>query len=92
MRKAGASRASTAGRGWVTAGFIAPAFVLYTAFIVYPLATALEYSFLRWQGTARGEFVGWGKDSRTIAWGFTLQEKQPPVTALAAGAFWLRRE
>jgi raffinose/stachyose/melibiose transport system permease protein len=40
--------------------FIAPAFLLYTAFVVYPLLTALEYSLFDWRGTARGGFAGLG--------------------------------
>jgi len=38
--------------------FVAPAFLLYTVFIVYPLFSALQYSFFDWKGTARGSFVG----------------------------------
>jgi WD40 repeat protein len=30
-------------------------------------------------------FVGWGKDNRTIAWGFTLPAKKPRAAALVAG-------
>jgi raffinose/stachyose/melibiose transport system permease protein len=46
---------------WRTAAcFCAPAFVLYSLFVVYPLLSALGDSFWRWQGTARGEFAGLG--------------------------------
>jgi raffinose/stachyose/melibiose transport system permease protein len=39
-------------------GFLLPAFLLYSLFIVYPLVSALADSFWRWQGTARGHFAG----------------------------------
>jgi raffinose/stachyose/melibiose transport system permease protein len=46
---------------WRTAlCFCAPAFVLYTVFVVYPLASALGDSFWRWEGTTRGSFAGLG--------------------------------
>lgn len=38
--------------------FIAPAFLLYTIFLIYPLAQALFFSFFEWKGTARGPFIG----------------------------------
>lgn len=38
--------------------FILPAFVLYTVFVVYPMASALQYSLYEWRGTAQGAFVG----------------------------------
>ena len=44
---------------WRTAAcFCAPAFVLYTVFVVYPLLSALGDSFWRWKGTTRGDFAG----------------------------------
>jgi raffinose/stachyose/melibiose transport system permease protein len=45
---------------WLVLAFLAPALLLYTTFIVYPLGSALQYSFYEWRGTARGEFVGLG--------------------------------
>jgi len=42
----------------VIATFVTPALALYTLFIVYPLFSALQYSFFNWTGTARGEFAG----------------------------------
>jgi raffinose/stachyose/melibiose transport system permease protein len=38
--------------------FIAPAFLLYTIFIIYPLLTAFWYSFFEWRGTLRAGFAG----------------------------------
>ena len=38
--------------------FVAPALILFAVFILYPLITALSYSFFSWKGTLRGEFIG----------------------------------
>lgn len=38
--------------------FILPALALFSVFILYPLGTALSYSFFSWRGTLQGEFVG----------------------------------
>lgn len=38
--------------------FLAPAAALFGLFILYPMLTALSYSFFDWQGTARGGFTG----------------------------------
>ncbi|MCW2947249.1 MAG: sugar transporter permease [Actinoallomurus sp.] len=38
--------------------FLIPALALYSVFIVYPLISALEYSFYSWTGTRRGGFAG----------------------------------
>lgn len=43
---------------WRYAPFWLPAFVLYSIFIVYPLATAVGYSLFAWDGLQRGAFVG----------------------------------
>ncbi len=43
---------------WRYAPFWLPAFVLYSVFIVYPLATAVGYSVFAWDGLQRGQFVG----------------------------------
>jgi raffinose/stachyose/melibiose transport system permease protein len=42
----------------VLAAFVAPALVLYTVFVVYPLFSALQYSLFDWTGTVRRGFVG----------------------------------
>jgi raffinose/stachyose/melibiose transport system permease protein len=39
-------------------GFLAPAVLLYSLFLVYPLVSALTYSLFSWQDTLRGPFVG----------------------------------
>ncbi len=38
--------------------FVIPALALFSVFILYPLTTALSYSFFSWKGTLRGEFTG----------------------------------
>lgn len=38
--------------------FVAPALALFAVFILYPLLTALSYSFFEWSGVARGDFIG----------------------------------
>ena len=36
----------------------APALLLFGAFVLYPMVSALSYAFFGWQGTTRGAFVG----------------------------------
>jgi raffinose/stachyose/melibiose transport system permease protein len=45
-------------RGFTYAMFIAPAFVLFTVFIVYPMLSALKFSFFEWNGLQELGFVG----------------------------------
>lgn len=40
--------------------FIAPFFVVFVAFGLYPLLFALRLSFYRWHGTGVPTFIGWG--------------------------------
>lgn len=42
---------------------ILPAFVLYTFFVVYPIFSAIPYSFFKWSGLGKPEFVGLGNYS-----------------------------
>jgi raffinose/stachyose/melibiose transport system permease protein len=65
-RSAAAARAKSAGPrsagrrarlGWL-AFFTGPAALLYTVFVVAPLAIALSYSFYSWRGTSRAGFAG----------------------------------
>ncbi len=42
----------------VIALFTLPALVLFAVFLLYPLLSALSYSFFEWKGTARAGFVG----------------------------------
>jgi raffinose/stachyose/melibiose transport system permease protein len=56
--------------------FLAPAFLLYTVFLIYPLAQALIFSFFDWKGTLRGEFVGLD-NFVTLFTRFPLNEQLP---------------
>jgi raffinose/stachyose/melibiose transport system permease protein len=38
--------------------FIAPAFILFTVFIVYPMVSALRFSLFEWNGLEQGAFAG----------------------------------
>lgn len=38
--------------------FILPALALFGVFLLYPLLSAVSYSFFEWQGTLRGAFLG----------------------------------
>lgn len=62
------------GRGAVLA-FLAPAALIFTVFILYPMFTAFSYSFFNWQGTSRGTFTGFGNFS-------TLFSAQPFATEI----------
>ncbi|MEN8040162.1 MAG: sugar ABC transporter permease [Actinomycetota bacterium] len=64
----------------ILAVFIAPAFLLYTVFLVWPLVQALFFSFFEWKGTARGAFVGFDNFGVLIN-RFPLNEQLP-------NAFW----
>ena len=46
--------------------FLAPAFLLYTGFVVYPLASALQYSVFTWNGSQRSDFVGFDNFVRLV--------------------------
>lgn len=60
--------------------FLAPAFVLYTVFTVYPLLSALADSFWKWDGTVRRSFAGIG-NYRSLFTTFPLNHQLWP-------AFW----
>jgi raffinose/stachyose/melibiose transport system permease protein len=62
----GAGNPPTAPRWPLVVAFVAPAFLLYTGFIVYPLASALQYSFFEWRGTARGAFTGFDNFTKLV--------------------------
>ena len=47
--------------GWpATVVFLAPAVIIFSVFVLYPMITAFSYAFFDWQGTARGAFSGVG--------------------------------
>jgi raffinose/stachyose/melibiose transport system permease protein len=58
----GAARAGRrgllSGKGAVAVAFVLPAFLLYTVFIVYPMISALRFSFYEWNGLERVAFAG----------------------------------
>ncbi len=56
--------------------FIAPAFVVYTVFMIYPLAQALFFSLFEWKGTARGGFIGLD-NFRELLSRFPIDEQLP---------------
>lgn len=56
--------------------FLAPAFLLYTIFLIFPLAQALFFSLFEWKGTLRGAFVGMD-NFRELLTRFPLNEKLP---------------
>jgi raffinose/stachyose/melibiose transport system permease protein len=57
-RNSGLKRQTTIRRAITYALFIAPAFLLFTTFIVYPMLTAMKFSFFDWNGLLEGDFVG----------------------------------
>jgi raffinose/stachyose/melibiose transport system permease protein len=60
--------------------FVAPAFALYSVFIVYPLLSAMADSFWTWQGTARTGFAGLGN--------FRSLFTEFPLNHQLRAAFW----
>jgi raffinose/stachyose/melibiose transport system permease protein len=57
-RDSGLKRRPTIRRGTTYALFIAPAFLLFSTFIVYPMLTAMKFSFFDWNGLLQGDYVG----------------------------------
>jgi raffinose/stachyose/melibiose transport system permease protein len=45
-------------RGLTTALFIAPAFLLFSVFVVYPMLSAIKFSFFEWNGLREIGFAG----------------------------------
>jgi len=56
-RRAAARTAARRGTlyGWL---FMVPALIAYCAFVIYPLAMGVQYSFYRWNGVGPSEWVG----------------------------------
>jgi raffinose/stachyose/melibiose transport system permease protein len=59
-REPSAERVRSRARGRLLLVFLVPALVLYSLFIVYPLVSALQWSFFDWTGTKQGSFAGLG--------------------------------
>ncbi|NYF14345.1 MULTISPECIES: carbohydrate ABC transporter permease [unclassified Pseudoclavibacter] len=51
----GASRGTPA---WVPFAYLAPAFLLYGTFLLFPLGRAVQFSFFEWDGLGASTFVG----------------------------------
>ncbi len=60
--------------------FLAPATVLFAAFVTYPIVSALAFSLYSWEGIGRRGFVGLGNFARLFA---TF-----PYSDLLVNAFW----
>ncbi len=60
--------------------FLAPALLLFAAFVTYPILTALAYSFYTWEGIGRRGFAGLANFVRL----FTVF----PYPRLLVNAFW----
>lgn len=56
--------------------FLAPAFLLYTVFLIWPLIQALFFSFFEWKSTVRGDFVGFDNFAELFD-RFPLNEQLP---------------
>jgi ABC-type sugar transport system permease subunit len=87
-------------RRHMTAGyaFIAPAFLLYAVFFIYPFVVSIYYSFIRWTGAGPKQFVGlanyrrlfsdallWQALSHNLIW-VVLGTLMPIAIALLLGA------
>lgn len=56
-------------QGLVLAGLVVPAFILFGLFVIYPLISAVRYSFYNWNGTGPlDNFIGLRNYSYTL-WG-----------------------
>jgi raffinose/stachyose/melibiose transport system permease protein len=64
---------------WVAA-CLAPALMLFTIVVAYPIAGAMAYSLFRWDGIVRGSFSGLANFQRLLT--------QYPYSARMLNAFW----
>ena len=64
-RRAAARSAARRGTlyGWL---FAVPALIAYCAFVIYPLALGVQYSFFRWNGVGPSEWVGFANYVRVF--------------------------
>ncbi|WP_309103645.1 sugar ABC transporter permease [Microbacterium sp.] len=53
-----ARRPGRSQRRWVPFAYLAPALVLYAAFLLFPLGRAVQFSFFEWDGLGASTFVG----------------------------------
>jgi len=64
---------------WVAA-FLAPALLLFTVVVAYPILSAMAYSLFRWDGIVRGGFAGLANFRRLFG--------QYPYSTRMLTAFW----
>ncbi|HTF51909.1 MAG TPA: sugar ABC transporter permease [Pseudonocardia sp.] len=57
-RGRGRSQRRPGGSGWVPLAYLAPGFVVYAAFLLYPLGRAVHLSLFDWDGLTLATFVG----------------------------------
>jgi len=69
-----------AARGLWVAAFLAPALVLFTVFLAYPIVGAMAYSLYHWDGLVRGGFAGLANFRRLFT-AYPYQERM-------LNAFW----
>ncbi|SRR5579884_99743 len=67
-------------RGLWIAAFLAPALLLFSAFVAYPIMTAMAYSLYRWDGIVRGGWAGTANFRRLFG--------QYPYSERMLVAFW----
>lgn len=89
MRRTGATTAPQSSHGRIRAGragllFVAPALLLYSAFVLVPLVSSLWFAFTDWDGYSTPDFVGLSNFTRafgdtTYLWAYAH------VTAYIAG-------
>lgn len=65
--------------------FLAPALIVYTIFMVYPLLSSLGYSFIKWDGYIRQGFAGFDNFRKVL---FERPYSQRLVDALRHNAFF----
>lgn len=51
------SNAKNKGRKLLPYLFVAPAFLMFSGLLIYPMAQAISYSFFSWEGTSRASFA-----------------------------------
>jgi raffinose/stachyose/melibiose transport system permease protein len=70
---------------WKILVMLAPALVLFSAFVVYPVGYSVVFSFTRFQGFGEPEFTGFGNYERLFADAFFWQALQNTVIILIVG-------
>jgi ABC-type sugar transport system permease subunit len=79
----GRARRTILRRRWAPYVFVAPFFVVFVCFGMYPLLYALRLSFTRWHGVGQPKWVGWGNYS------YLLQNPRFWQSLGNSGVLWL---